>query len=131
MRGELEAELNCNISTPTLMATTAFLSLSTSLLNRGAGGPASLWHVPHSSIFSPTGLISNCLTSCLHQGYIIVRHLPSSCGRHKSHSIQPVHGQGYILIILEGGARGVMVIVVELGHDDTSSNPGRYWLHFT
>ena len=25
-----------------------------------------------------------------------------------------------------GGARGVMVIVVGIGHDDTSSNPGRY-----
>ena len=29
------------------------------------------------------------------------------------------------------GARGVMVIVVGNGHDDTSSNPGRNWLHFT
>ena len=30
-----------------------------------------------------------------------------------------------------GGARGVMVIVVGIGHDDTSSNPWRDWLHFT
>ena len=30
-----------------------------------------------------------------------------------------------------GGARGVMVIVVGNGHNDTSSNPGRDWLHFT
>ena len=29
------------------------------------------------------------------------------------------------------GARGIMVIVVGNGHDDTSSNPGRNWLHFT
>ena len=29
------------------------------------------------------------------------------------------------------GARGVMVIVVGNGHDDTSSNPGQDWLHFT
>ena len=28
------------------------------------------------------------------------------------------------------GARGVMVIVIGIGHDDTSSNPGREWLHF-
>ena len=28
-------------------------------------------------------------------------------------------------------ARGVMDIVVGDGHDDTSSNPGRDWLHFT
>ena len=32
---------------------------------------------------------------------------------------------------IPGGARGVMVIVVGIGHDDTSSNPGREWLHFT
>ena len=30
-----------------------------------------------------------------------------------------------------GSARGVMVIVTENGHGDTSSNPGRDWLHFT
>ena len=29
------------------------------------------------------------------------------------------------------GARGVMVIVIGNGHGDTSSNPGRDWLHFT
>ena len=51
--------------------------------------------------FSLPHLISNCLTSCLHPGYIFVRRTPSSCGRHKSHSIQPVHGRGYILIFLD------------------------------
>ena len=30
-----------------------------------------------------------------------------------------------------GGARGVMVIVVGNEHGDTSSNPGQGWLHFT
>ena len=30
-----------------------------------------------------------------------------------------------------GGARGVMVIVIGNGHGDTSSKPGRDWLHFT
>ena len=113
---ELETEQNCNILTPTLMSITAFLSRSPGLLNQGPGCQASLGHGPHSSIFSPTDcsigvlrtpsagcwfslqhLFSNCLTSCLHPGYIIVRRTPS-CGRHKSHSIQPVHGQGYILI---------------------------------
>ena len=125
MRGELEAEQNCNILTPALMAITAFLSRSPGLLNRGPGGSVSLGHVPHSNwfdlqlIWSPTAqsgvlrapsagcwfslphLISNCLTSCLHLGYIIVRYPPSSCGRHKLHSIQPDHGQGYILIFLD------------------------------
>ena len=28
-------------------------------------------------------------------------------------------------------ARGVMAIVVGIGHGDTSSNPRRDWLHFT
>ena len=54
MRGELETEQNCNILTPTLMAIAAFLSRSPGLLNRGPGGPASLGHGPHSTIFSPT-----------------------------------------------------------------------------
>ena len=30
-----------------------------------------------------------------------------------------------------GGARGVIVIVVGNERGDTSSNPGRDWLHFT
>ena len=34
-------------------------------------------------------------------------------------------------IPIYGGARGVVVIVVGNGHGDTSSNPGRDWLHFT
>ena len=33
--------------------------------------------------------------------------------------------------VKSGGARGVMVIVVGNGRGDTSSNPGRDWLHFT
>ena len=37
--------------------------------------------------------------------------------------------KGYHNAQLLGG--GVMVIVVENGHGDTSSNPGRDWLHFT
>ena len=38
----------------------SFLSRSPELLNRGPGGPASLGHSPHSSIFSPTDLNTNC-----------------------------------------------------------------------
>ena len=33
--------------------------------------------------------------------------------------------------MIRRGARGVMVIVVENEHGDTSSNPGRDLLHFT
>ena len=29
------------------------------------------------------------------------------------------------------GALGVMVIILQYGHGDTSSNPGRVWLHST
>ena len=76
------------------MAITAFLSRSPGLLNRGTGGPASLGHVTQSSIFSPTDWTSGA------PSYIIVQY-PPSCGRHKSLSIQPVHGQGYILIFFD------------------------------
>ena len=41
------------------------------------------------------------------------------------------HKSNVILIIIEEFAHGVMVIVVGNGHGDTSSNPGRGWLHFT
>ena len=110
---ELETKQNCNILTPTLLAIIAFLSHSPRLLNQRPGGPASLGHVPQSSIFSPTGLISKlsigglkdpsasgflyrilsptCLVSKLTDflsspSYIIVQHPPSSCGCHKLHS---------------------------------------------
>ena len=50
------------------MAITAFLSRSPGLLNRGPEGPASLGHVPHSSIFSPTDWTSGA------PSYIIIWH---------------------------------------------------------
>ena len=96
MRGELETEQNCNILTHTLMAITAFLSRSPGLINRGPGGSASLGHVPHSIIFSPTGLnflspgLYNNLTSTLLSASVTM-----------SHSIQPLDSQGYILIFLD------------------------------
>ena len=67
MRGELETEQNYNILTPTLLAITAFLTHSPGLLNWGPGGPASLGHVPHSSIFSATaqsGVLRAPSTGC-------------------------------------------------------------------
>ena len=88
---ELETEQNCNILTPTLLAIIAFLSRSPGLLNRGPGCPASLGHVPQSSILSPTGLISKLIwsptdwISCA-LSYIIVQRPSPCCGRHKSHS---------------------------------------------
>ena len=34
-------------------------------------------------------------------------------------------------VVYYGGARGVMVIIVGNEHGNSSSNPGRDWLHFT
>ena len=92
VRGELETEQNCNILTPTLMAITAFLSRSPGLLNRGPGGPASLGHGPHSSIFSSTNL--NYLSSGLYNN--LTSTLPASVTI--SHSIQPHDSQDRPLI---------------------------------
>ena len=109
---------------PPLLWPSAFLSRSPGLLNRGPRGPASLgvgflycilsptrlipnsqsgaWGLPQLSagfiyrILSPTDWISCALT------LIIVQRPPSSCGRHNFALIQPVHGQGYnILIFLD------------------------------
>ena len=48
-----------------------------------------------------------------------------------AHTHTHTHTHTYIYIYIYGSARGVMVIVVGNGHGDTSSNPGRDWLHFT
>ena len=68
----------------------------------------------------PTNQLKNMLFSSKFVDQSIVQRILSAC--------QPL--LGYFLFIY-GGARGVMVIVVENGHDDTSSNPGWDWLHFT
>ena len=107
MRGELETEQNCNILTPTPMAITAFPSCSPRLLNREPGGPASLGHDPHSSIFSLTptaqsGVLrapsSRCWFSLQH---LIPNWLELPVHRvillFYAHSIQPVDSQGYPL----------------------------------
>ena len=105
------------------MAITAFLFRSPGLLNHGPGRPASLGHGPQSSIFSPTGLnsncsirglrapsdgcwfsllhlISNCLTSCLHP-WLYNCSTPTFLWASQIALLQPVHGQGYILIFLD------------------------------
>ena len=113
---------------PTLLAITAFLSRSPGLLDRGpwaqplwvlvfttasylqhiwsptqSGARGSLcWVLSFSTasylqlVWSPTDCISCALS------YIIAQRPPSSCGRHNFALIQPVHGQGYnILIFLD------------------------------
>ena len=103
-----------HIDPPLIIIINAFLSRSPGLLNRGPGGPASLEHVliPASShqlvwsqsgvprpllpgagflyrIFSPTGLVSELTDFLSSPSYVIVQRLPSSCGRHKLHSLNP------------------------------------------
>ena len=73
---------------PTLMAITAFLSRFPGLLNRGPGGPISLEHDPHSSIFSPTDL--NFLSPGLYNNLTSTYFLRAS----EFHSIQPLDSQG-------------------------------------
>ena len=97
---ESEMEQNCNILTPTLMAITVFLSRSPGQLNWGTGGPASLGQGPHSIILSPTDLISNWwnfLCTELYNSSTSTFFLWAS----QIALIQPVHGQGYILILLD------------------------------
>ena len=71
------------------MAITVFLSRSPGLLNWGPGGPGSLGHGPHSSIFSPTNL--NFLSLGLYNN-LTPTLLPASITI--LHSIQPLNSQG-------------------------------------
>ena len=124
MRGALEAEQDCNILTPILMAITAFLSVLLGC-STGALGAQPLWNmflIPASSLqliwtstaqsrvlrapsaecwFSLPHLISNWLNFLCTELYnnLTPTLLPASVTI--SHSIQPVHGQGYILIFLD------------------------------
>ena len=113
---------------PLLYWPSVFLSRSPGLLNRGPGGPASLGHVPQSSIFSPTGLISKLL-NWGPAGYFCwvlafstklvsnwsgpqINWLPVFTELYNSSTptflwasqialIQPIHGQGYTLLFLD------------------------------
>ena len=81
---------------PPLLAITAFLSRSPGLLNREPGGPASSLQF----IWSPTHLIPNWLN------FLCTELYNSSTPTFflwvsQITLIQPVHGQGYILIFLD------------------------------
>ena len=102
MRGDLEAELNCNILTLTLiMAITAFLSHSPGLLNWGLGAQplwdmflisASslqlIWSPTHLNFLSP-GWYNNLMPTLLPVSVTI------------SHSIRTLDNQGHILIFFD------------------------------
>ena len=117
MRGELEAEQNCNILIPTLMAIIAFLSV---LLRCSTGGLRAqpLWDplIPASSLqlfnrglrapsagcwFSLPHLISNSMNFLCTELYNNLTPTLPPTSVTISHSIQPVHGQGHILIFLD------------------------------
>ena len=92
---------------PTLMGITTFLCRSPGLLNRGPGGPASLGHDPHSSIFSPTPTAQSGVLRAPSAGcWFSLQHLISNWLElpvHRvillfyAHSIQTVDSQGYPL----------------------------------
>ena len=100
---ELETKQNCNILTATLMAISVSFPFSW-VAQPGAWGPASLGAGFLYCILSPTRLIPNwsdlqtAWISCA-LSYIIVQRPSSSCGRHNFALIQPVHGQGYNILI--------------------------------
>ena len=112
---------------PTLLAITVFLSSFPGLLNRGLGAQP-LWLLVFSTasylqlvwsptaqsgawglpflvagflyrILSPTGLVSKTDWISCALSYIIVQR-PTSYGRHNFALIQPVHGQGYNILII-------------------------------
>ena len=87
---ELETEQNCNILTPTLLAIIAFFLV---LLGCSTGGLSGCW-------FSLPHLISNWLNFLcteLYDSSMFTFFLWAS----QIALIQPVHGQGYILIFLD------------------------------
>ena len=51
--------------------------------------------------------------------------------KYTSSSVLPSSRRWRVLYLVNGVARGVMVIVIGNGHGNTSSNPGREWLHLT
>ena len=96
---ELETEQNCNILTLTLLAITAFLSHSPGLLNGGLGAhSAGCWLSQLTLVTNGSGLQTTDFLSSL--SYIIVQHPLLLVGVTIA-LIQPVHGQGYILIFLD------------------------------
>ena len=65
----------------------------------GARGPTLMGSSFLYRILSPTGLVSKLIDFLSSPSYIIVQR-PPSCGRHNFALIQPVHGQGYNILII-------------------------------
>ena len=76
--------------------------------------------------FAPN-LFIICIDYVLRKKQKITRTNYYGWGQRRWHSATSKYTRGVVL----GGARGVVVIAVGNEHGDTSSNPGRDWLHFT
>ena len=125
---ELETEQNCHILTSSLSWPSAFLSRSPGLLNRRLGSPALCWVQAFSTtschqlvwsqnsqsgtwglpllgpgflyrILSPTGLVSKLTDLLSSPSYIIVPPPNFFLWAWKIILIQPIHGQGYNILI--------------------------------
>ena len=92
---EVSLRLNkdCNILTPQLF----WLSQPFFPILLGCSTRGLCWDM----VLIPASSLQLVWTSC-RRGYIIIWHLPTSCERHNSHSIQPLDSQGHPLISSTG-----------------------------
>ena len=85
---------------PPLLWPSEFHSRSPGLLNWGSGAQP-LWVLVFLyRILSPTGLVSKLTDFLCSSSHIIIQRPPSFCGRRNFALIQPVHGQGYNILII-------------------------------
>ena len=105
VRGELEIEQTATYWPHVPLTIAVLLSHSTGLLNWGSGGPkpsaGSWFSLPQTATRTPTNWLQLTWTVC---GTGLYKCLMSTCCLWASqvHRIQPVHGQGYILISSTG-----------------------------
>ena len=73
-----------------------------------------------------------CMYMCICVCIVNHGHGYTTPGHRRNRVRTPVYYVHFLLRSLSlGGARGAIVIVVGNEHGNTSSNPGRDWLHFT
>ena len=83
-------------------------------------------------ILSPTGLVFKLTNFLSSPSYIIIQHPPSPCGRHNFALLQPVHGQGYNILIIP---RPDAPVIYTGAFPILTARPGRrsicniYWDH--
>ena len=122
VRGELETEQTATYWLQVPLTIAALLSHSAGLLNRGFWGPKpsarSWFSLPRTATRTPTNWLQ--LTRTLY-GTGIYNCLTPTCFLWASHlhRIQPVHGQGYILIsstgfLIDGWVEGQYVTIISV-----------------